>query len=147
MDKGYQGPQDRVRAIHPTRKLRKGNLTQEQITNNKDISSDRIIVENWFGRLCVLRNICASKWKWSENIYDPFFKLCAAMTNYHVRLHPLRASDLQLYRRVKQRQYIIGEEILKKRKRTQEKYRKKRKQRLAIKFCEGGSSSESTVSL
>ena len=142
VDKGYQGSQERVRAIHPRRKPRNGALTLEEKATNKDISSDRIIAENWFGRHCTLWTIGSNKWRWSECLYDPFFKFCGALTNRHISLHPLRAGDLQFYRKMKQRQYIIGEEILKKRKRVQEKYRKRRKQRLAVQFCEGDSSDE-----
>ncbi|KAG3120075.1 hypothetical protein PI124_g492 [Phytophthora idaei] len=48
-DKGYQGLEQHIRCIHPTKG---SNPTAAVAHQNADISSDRIIVENWFGRLC-----------------------------------------------------------------------------------------------
>ena len=73
-----------------------------------------------------------------------FFNFAAALLNYHNTLSPLRAEDLQLYRKCKQRQYIVGEDIVEKRKRVQERYRRKRKKRLAVQFC--GESDDETLS-
>ncbi|KAG2951770.1 hypothetical protein PC116_g4447 [Phytophthora cactorum] len=47
-DKGYQALGDHVRCIHP----KKGNqLTPEDRRQNELISSDRVIVDNSFGRM------------------------------------------------------------------------------------------------
>ncbi|GMF45885.1 unnamed protein product [Phytophthora fragariaefolia] len=53
---GYQGIEQHVRCIHPTKGT---NLPADIVRQNADISSDSIIVENWFGRLCGLWRICA----------------------------------------------------------------------------------------
>ena len=49
----------------------------------------------------------------------------------------LRVEDLQFYRKFKQRQYIICESVVKKRKKTRERYRRKRQKRFAFQFCKG----------
>ena len=141
-DKSYQGAADRVRVIHPKRKPKNGFLTLDEERENKLVSSDRIIVENWFGRLCTLWTLFANKWRWSEDLYDGFFNLAAALTNYDITKSPLRAEDLQFYRKFKQRQYIIVEDVAKKRERIQDRYRRKRQKRLAVQFCEGVSDNE-----
>lgn len=57
-DKGYQGLGDYLRCIHP----QKGsNLIRDEQDINDTISSDRVIVENYFGRLCNLWRICSDK--------------------------------------------------------------------------------------
>lgn len=55
----------------------------------------------------------------------------------HVRWHPLRGGDLNLYWRVKNRRYTLGKERVEKRKRVQAKYRQKRKARMDISFHAG----------
>lgn len=51
-DKGYQGSSEFVRVIHPKKKPPGRPLTIEEVELNRKISSDRIIVENYFGRFC-----------------------------------------------------------------------------------------------
>ncbi len=53
-DKGYQGAREFVRAIHPKKTPQLGHLTTQDVAYNKAVSSDRIIVENYFGCLCQL---------------------------------------------------------------------------------------------
>ena len=48
-DKGYQGSAEFCRVVHPTKKPHNGALSPAQISANRHISSDRIIVENYFG--------------------------------------------------------------------------------------------------
>lgn len=59
-----------------------GNSSQEEahkwsflstdIASNEDVLSDRIIVENYFGRLSGLWTLLGTKWRWSEYICDSF---------------------------------------------------------------------------
>ena len=107
-DKGYQGGQEFCRVIHPTRKPSRGVLTPAEVAENHHISSDRIIAENFFGRLCGLWNVLYSKWKWDENNYDAVFRLCLGLTNFHISRKPLRAADAILYQQVTNRWYKIG---------------------------------------
>ena len=67
------------------------------VKRNRLISSDRIIVENVFGQLCGIWNVMGSKWKWNEKSYDPIFKLCLGLTNFHIGWNPLRHEDGQVY--------------------------------------------------
>ena len=110
-DKGYQGAVDMVRAIYPTKKPPMRTLTLKQKAENKRISADRIIVENFFGRLCTLWDVLAAKYRWNENLYDDLFKLGVALTNFHVKFHALRAEDGEYYRKYKARMGQIGDEI------------------------------------
>ncbi|OWY91311.1 hypothetical protein PHMEG_00040157 [Phytophthora megakarya] len=50
-DKGYQGLSEVIRAIHPEKKKPGQHLTRNSVVRNCRISSDHIIVENFFGRL------------------------------------------------------------------------------------------------
>ena len=51
-DKGYIGLQNQVRAVIPKRKPRERELTRSEKMENLKIASLRIIVENFFGRVC-----------------------------------------------------------------------------------------------
>ena len=51
MDKGYQGAADDLRAVIPKKKPVRGLLSREDEEYNKKLSSGRILVENFFGRL------------------------------------------------------------------------------------------------
>ena len=61
VDKDYVGHSAAVRAIHPSMKPPRRSLTQTQEVENRRISSDHIIVENVFDRLCTKWAICADK--------------------------------------------------------------------------------------
>ena len=54
MDKGYQGMLDSCRAVTPKKKPRNLPMPMADKAENKKIASDRIIVENFFGWLCLL---------------------------------------------------------------------------------------------
>lgn len=49
-EKGYQGGSNFIRIIHPKKKPPGGLLSATDVEENRKISSDRIIVENYFGR-------------------------------------------------------------------------------------------------
>lgn len=131
MDKGYQGSADFCRAIIPKKKPINGVLAIEDMRTNSKISSDRVIVENYFGRMCSLWMVMGSKYRWNEHKYDSFLRVCTALTNIHIKWHPLRDEDGVLYNRYKNRLYAIGDEIVTKRKRSQASYRARRRARLA----------------
>lgn len=63
---------------------------------NNHISSDRFLVEKYFGRLCTF-NLFGSKWRWDERKVNTFLQFEIALANAHVILHALRASDVSLY--------------------------------------------------
>jgi len=134
LDKGYQGSREMFRALTPYKKPPRGVLTADQESYNKNLSSDRILVENYFGRMLSLWNIMAAKYRWGEELYDPITTWCVALTNYIVRDHPLRQEDIDWYKRYKNRLLSIGKAIKTKRSETQALYRSRRRRRLEGQF-------------
>lgn len=61
----------------------------------------------------------SSKFRWNDGLYDEFFRVCLPMTNFRINKKPLRADDLVVYKRIKNLQYVVGEETVAKRKRVQ----------------------------
>ncbi|KAG3075072.1 hypothetical protein PC122_g14166 [Phytophthora cactorum] len=47
-DKGYQGAESMIRAVHPKKKPKNGELTADEVTRTTRVSSDRVIVEHFF---------------------------------------------------------------------------------------------------
>lgn len=64
LEEGYVGVLEFMRSILPSKMQPNGLLTLSHESENHIISSDYIIVENYFGRLCGLWNILSSKWRW-----------------------------------------------------------------------------------
>ncbi|RHY32635.1 hypothetical protein DYB32_004321 [Aphanomyces invadans] len=131
-DKGYQGIQHDLRAIIPMKKPMGGILTSDELRNNDRIASDRAIVENFFGRLKTLWAVCSDTYRWSRKNYDLVFQTCLALTNVHVRLHPLRAEDGQANAQYVNRLSAIGAKIVKNKRVAARTYRTKRKARLSL---------------
>jgi hypothetical protein len=122
-DKGYQGAADYLRCIIP----KKGSsLSRADQSNNDKISHDRVIVENYFGRLNVLWRITADKYRLARELYDDVFRLCVGLTNVHVAHCPLRRENGDWYRRSQNKLIELGIKIKQKRRLAQEKYRAKK---------------------
>lgn len=136
VDKGYQGIHEILRGVHPVKKPFNGQLTLSQTQFNRKVSSDRVIVENYFGRLGLLWNLMSSKWRWAEENYDDIVRLCISLTNFHITNHPLRESDEQFFQRFKNRIYQIGVTMAEKRQLAQRKYREKRRRQMDVNFRE-----------
>jgi len=133
LDKGCQGAQQYVRAILSKKKTHGKLLSVEDENWNATVASDRIIVDNFFGRLTKLWAVISTKFRWTEEGYDDIFRLCVALTNFHVSFHPLcDDEDAAHYNLYKNRNYIIGERIVNKRKATQKNYRERRRIRQEI---------------
>lgn len=79
------------------KKLIGANLSKSDISFNEKVSSDRIIVEAFFGRLGSLWAVMSQKWRWAEYNYDIIIRLCVGLTNLHTRFHRLRSSDITFY--------------------------------------------------
>ncbi|KAG3114183.1 hypothetical protein PI124_g6987 [Phytophthora idaei] len=118
-DKGYQALGNHVRCIHP----KKGNqLTPEGRRQNELISSDRVIVENSFGDVfgaSALRNSAGV-----DPCMTTFSKYCVSLTNYHVTMHPSREGNGLCFRQFQSRLLAIGAEMKKRRRQSQDKYRR-----------------------
>ena len=62
-----------VRVVHPAKRSRNRSLSREEESFNRKVASDRIILENVFGRLCTLWRIIGCKFRWAEDLYDTIF--------------------------------------------------------------------------
>ena len=130
-DKGYKGAESQARVITPNKKPINGQLSLRDLTYNNAHSGNRVIVENFFGRMTTCWGIIGSKWRWNEDAYDKVFSLCIALTNLHVSFNPLRNADSGEYNRYINRLYDISENTVQKRRRSQEDYRRRRRARIS----------------
>jgi len=92
-DKGYQGAQALLRAILP----KKDPKTEADFELNAKIARDRVIVENFYGRMKRCFAITANIFRTDHNDYNGILKICCALTNYLLQLKPLRASEGVFY--------------------------------------------------
>ncbi|KAF0707425.1 Aste57867_6617 [Aphanomyces stellatus] len=132
VDMGYTGAMHQVRAIHPKRKPQGGQLDSEDLARNRRVSSDRVLVENFFGRVSSLWKVSYATYSWGHGKYDSIQRLAFALTNYQISLCPLRASDGSHYRSVLARYEEMAQEQRDRRQAPQRTYRLGRQQRLAI---------------
>lgn len=133
-DKGYQGAAAFCRAIHPHKKPSGRGLSLEQEVFNDRIKSDRVIVENYFGRMCSLWAITSTKYRWNHDLYSTIMKLCVGLSNLHILWQPLRDNDGANHNRFQNRLYTLGNNIVEKRRLAQRKYRAKRSRKLQSQF-------------
>lgn len=68
--KGYKEIKEVIRGMHTIRKPIGRILTLREQSYTKAVSSDRIIVENVFGRLLSFWHVLSHKWRWFEELYD-----------------------------------------------------------------------------
>ena len=109
-DKGYEGADEMTRAITPYKKPIRGVLSAEKEDFNRKLSSDRILVENYFGSMVNYWNIMSRKYQWSEDLYDTIASVCVSLTNCLVDYNPLRTDDGDWYSRYKNRLSSVGQE-------------------------------------
>ncbi|RHY85554.1 hypothetical protein DYB28_003071 [Aphanomyces astaci] len=121
-----------VRAVLPLKKPMGGILTFEDLRRNDRITSDRVIVENFFGRLKTLWGVCNDTYRWNRKTYDVVFQTCMAFTNAHVRFHPLRAEDGDANSQYINRLNAIGAKMVKNKNTAARTYRSKRKAMLSM---------------
>ncbi|RQM29211.1 hypothetical protein B5M09_011706 [Aphanomyces astaci] len=131
-DKGYQGIQHEVRAVLPSKKPKGGILTFEEQRRNDAIASDRVVVENFFGRMKTLWAVCTDKYRWSRQNYDVIFQTGVALTNVHIRFHPLKDEDGDVNTQYINRLNAIGTKLIKDKRKASQKHKKKRKARLSM---------------
>ncbi|ETV66229.1 hypothetical protein H257_17271 [Aphanomyces astaci] len=86
VDMGYIGVDHTLRGIHPKRSPQNVALDVADVERNRRVSSDRVVVESFFGRVCSL-------WK----IYGVIQRTTFALTNFHISLMPVRAEDEVYY--------------------------------------------------
>jgi hypothetical protein len=89
VDSGYQGLQRSVNAILPAKKQANRPFTRQQRRHNQDLASERVICERFYGRMKTKFRIMSSKYRNSREEYERVFKLCAALTNFHLLTYPM----------------------------------------------------------
>ncbi|ETV87366.1 hypothetical protein H257_00965 [Aphanomyces astaci] len=129
VDKGYVGIMHHTRGIYPKKKPTGGALDTDDLNRNKRVSSDRVVVENYFGRVCQLWKVSYATFTWGHDIFDGILRLTFALTNYHVTLMPLRANDRVTYRSVLARYQSMSKAYIDRRNETQRRSRRRRGER------------------
>lgn len=95
-DKGYTGVNRYFPEAIVTQKKPIGrDLTSQENKYNHDVESDRVIVENFFGRMRVKWGILAAKFRSDRDILPNVARICVALTNLNIRDQPLRANEIQ----------------------------------------------------
>ena len=130
-DKGYQGAADDLGVLYPKKKKPHKMLSVNEEEGNKELSSNRVIVEKFFGRMKGLWEVTSRKYRRAEELYDHILHLCVALTNVHFFWHSLRDQDGERYQQVRNKWFTVGEGMLKTRKLNQQRYRDKRQRRLS----------------
>ncbi|KAF0705272.1 hypothetical protein AaE_014602 [Aphanomyces astaci] len=138
-DKGYQGLHRQLRAITPMKRPAGGLLSAADMAVNDKIASDRVIVENFFGRLKTLWSVVGDTYTWKRENYDLYFQTCVAFTNLHIRFLPLREVDGDDLHRHVNGLLSSGQKKKAKRAGSVMKSREKRKRRLSSLFSTGES--------
>ena len=87
----------------------------ENVAFNGDVVSDRILVENYFGRMCSLCAILSHKYRRNEGGYNIIFHVCLVLNNYHITFDSLRGDDAEFNQTERNKLYTIGEELIRKR--------------------------------
>ncbi|KAF1335965.1 Succinyl-coa:3-ketoacid coenzyme a transferase, partial [Globisporangium splendens] len=127
VDKNYERLADKMRAVHPARALPGERLSLEEERMNHKISSDRMVVEDYFGRLCGLWWICSDKFRWGVTLYDDIVRVCLALTNAHAGVRPLRTQDADYYHGRENSLVATRQEMRAKRRLAQTKHLNKKK--------------------
>ena len=74
-------------AIIPKKRLMRRVLNCREIERNVRIGSDRLPVENFFGRLGSLLHVFSTKYRWSREKFGLIVDFCLSLTIYHICLH------------------------------------------------------------
>ena len=91
-DRGYTGVQKTFQeAVVAIRRVKGKELTKRQEEINDKIKEDRIIVENFFGRLKTLWGIVVNPMRMNIDLAMKIAEVCVALTNFHIKFNPLRA--------------------------------------------------------
>lgn len=110
-DKAYIGDSGspRVVLVTPIKKEPGLFLTAAQLTYNRIHARNRIVVENFFGRLTAKFSITLYRWAGDVSLYPTVFLACCALVNFDLRPDggsPLRRDDGHFYRRCVTREIL-----------------------------------------
>lgn len=83
-DSEYQGALAEFTFIHPAIKQKYKRLSVQHREVNHLFKSARDIVENFYGRQTRPWAIRATCFKWKEELYDAFSRVCVTLTNFDI---------------------------------------------------------------
>jgi hypothetical protein len=83
-------------ALLPHKKPASGQLTAEQKQENRILSRDCLLAENFFGRWKMKFGICYEVYRGELRMPSKIIRVTMAMTNCQIRRHPLRRPDGEL---------------------------------------------------
>jgi IS5 family transposase len=97
-DKAYTGLDNTLRCVVPRKDMRAHPLTADDRARNRLISSNRIVVENFYGRKWCVFHVAREVFYGNMSKFACVDDIMTALTNYHVGKYPLRAEDGNSYR-------------------------------------------------
>jgi hypothetical protein len=101
VDKGYIGKiqASSIKCLTPKRKLPNSKFLQSDIKRNRKISSERVIIENYFGKLQEKFCIMSPPFRSERTNFSFYFKICSTLTNFYIVYcqSALRKEDQELY--------------------------------------------------
>lgn len=92
-DSGYEGAQELVRAITPIKKGQGLALSASEELHNSHVATNRVVCENFYGRMVSLFRVISGTYRHSHARINTIFRICVALTNFHVAQHPLRDEE------------------------------------------------------
>lgn len=95
-----------------------------------EIAEDRILVQNWFGRLVGMWKIFVKLYHWSEEKYEDLFTVCAFLNNIHISYYPLRDDGDDRLSNAMKKLHAIGVTASKRQQAPQKQYKENHKKKL-----------------
>lgn len=98
-DKGYVGQADDT---HPIERVvpKKGLLNEAERQRNILINRERVVVEQYLGRLCRLWSTMGRGWRWDHGHFDMDFEIACMLTNEHITTTVLDDDDATFYQQL-----------------------------------------------
>jgi hypothetical protein len=110
---------------------KKKAISTEDKRRNKEISEDRVYVEQFLGRNAKLFAVMRDVYRYDHEKFDMDFENCCLLTNEAILLTALAEEDGKFYRQVLESRFEKKQRELKKRKQGYEKYKRVKKAKLA----------------
>jgi len=126
-DKAYCGAETRVQAIVPMKNVEPGSAADRR---NTTIGNERVMAENFYGRMTQLWGIIAKKYRWDHRLYDKVIGIAIALTNAHIDITPLRDDEHEFYQSLLGEYAAVAHEQLEREKLSKEKSRRRVRERV-----------------
>jgi len=98
-------------------------------SSNLQIAKDRVLCENFYGRMKKLFSIMKQTYRGNHETYDSISNVCIALTNFHLLKAPLRSEDLNYHQKIECLNRNKGEQKLEKRQAVLLRHKEKTKRR------------------